>query len=59
MPLPEPLIKLIEELQRLPGIGPKGAQRLAFYILRTPREQTDRLLERDQSYDGKSQANIT
>jgi len=43
--LPEPLIRLIEELQRLPGIGPKGAQRLAFYILRTPREQTDRLAD--------------
>jgi len=37
------LIRLIEELQRLPGIGPKGAQRLAFHILKTPREQTDRL----------------
>jgi recombination protein RecR len=45
VPLPEPLIKLIEELQRLPGIGPKGAQRLAFHILRTPREETDRLAE--------------
>ena len=45
MSLPEPLIRLIEELQRLPGIGPKGAQRLAFYILRTPREQTDRLAD--------------
>jgi recombination protein RecR len=43
--LPEPLIKLIEELQRLPGIGPKGAQRLAFHLLRTPREQTDRLAD--------------
>jgi len=41
--LPDPLIRLIEELQRLPGIGPKSAQRLAFHILRTPREQTDRL----------------
>ena len=36
--LPNPLIRLIEELQRLPGIGPKGAQRLAFHILKTPRE---------------------
>src|SRR6478736_3239616 len=45
MSLPDPLIRLIEELQRLPGIGPKGAQRLAFHILRTPREQTDRLVE--------------
>jgi recombination protein RecR len=41
---PDPLIRLIEELQRLPGIGPKGAQRLAFHILRTPREQADRLV---------------
>jgi recombination protein RecR len=44
MSLPDPLVRLIEELQRLPGIGPKGAQRLAFHILRTPREQTDRLV---------------
>ncbi len=28
----------------MPGIGPKGAQRLAFYILKTPREQADRLV---------------
>ena len=45
MSLPGPLLRLIEELQRLPGIGPKGAQRLAFHILRTPREQADRLAD--------------
>jgi recombination protein RecR len=45
VPLPDPLIRLIEELQRLPGIGPKGAQRLAFHILKTPREQIDRLAD--------------
>ena len=45
MALPDPLIRLIDELQRLPGIGPKGAQRLAFHILRTPREHTDRLAD--------------
>jgi recombination protein RecR len=45
MSLPDPLIRLIEELQRLPGIGPKSAQRLAFHILRTPREQADRLVD--------------
>jgi len=39
------LTRLIEELQRLPGIGPKGAQRLAFHILRTPREQTECLVD--------------
>ncbi|OFW17868.1 MAG: recombination protein RecR, partial [Acidobacteria bacterium RIFCSPLOWO2_12_FULL_66_10] len=39
------LLRLIDELQRLPGIGPKGAQRLAFHLLRTPREHTDRLAD--------------
>jgi recombination protein RecR len=45
MSLPGSLTRLIEELQRLPGIGPKGAQRLAFHILKTPREQTERLVD--------------
>ena len=45
MSLPDPFVRLVEELQRLPGIGPKGAQRLAFHILRTPRERTDALID--------------
>lgn len=45
MALPDPLTRLIEELQRLPGIGPKGAQRLAFHLLKTPRDTTDRLVD--------------
>ena len=45
MSLPDPLVRLVEELQRLPGIGPKSAQRLAFHILKTPRELADRLIE--------------
>src|SRR5713101_2345376 len=45
MALPDPLVRLIAELQRLPGIGPKSAQRLAFHILKTPREETDRLAD--------------
>ena len=45
MSLPDPLVRLIEQLQRLPGIGPKGAQRLAFHLLKTPREETERLVE--------------
>ncbi len=40
---PDSLSRLIEELQRLPGIGPKGAQRLAFHLLKTPREQAEKL----------------
>jgi recombination protein RecR len=45
MSLPDPLLRLVEELQRLPGIGPKSAQRLAFHILKTPREDTERLTD--------------
>ena len=41
----EPLAKLVEQLQRLPGIGAKSAQRLAFHILKTPREEVERLAE--------------
>ena len=40
---PDSLSRLLEELQRLPGIGPKGAQRLAFHLLKIPREQAERL----------------
>ena len=43
--LPEPLIRLVEQLQRLPGIGAKGAQRLAFHVLKNPREDADRLCD--------------
>ena len=53
MSLPDPLLRLIEELQRLPGVGPKSAQRLAFHILKTPREQADRLV--DAVHDVKEQ----
>ena len=39
MQLPEPLERLISELSRLPGLGPKTAQRLAFHLLRADRER--------------------
>ena len=45
MSLPEPLTELIEQLRKLPGIGAKGAQRLAFHILKTPREDAERLCD--------------
>ena len=35
------LTKLIEELQKLPGVGPKSAQRLAFYFLATPKKNVE------------------
>jgi recombination protein RecR len=39
----EPLARLIQELKRLPGIGQKSAQRIAFHVLRVPREDAERL----------------
>jgi recombination protein RecR len=41
----DPLARLIEQLQRLPGIGAKSAQRLAYHLLKTPREDVDRLAD--------------
>jgi recombination protein RecR len=38
-----PVQALIDELGRLPGIGPKSAQRIAFYLLKTPPEDAKRL----------------
>jgi len=37
----EPLTRLIQEFKRLPGIGQKSAQRLAFHVLRRPREEAE------------------
>ncbi|MGH9630842.1 MAG: recombination mediator RecR [Bryobacteraceae bacterium] len=39
----EPLANLIQEIKRLPGIGQKSAQRIAFHVLRTAREDVERL----------------
>ena len=43
--LPDSLARLVEQLQKLPGIGAKGAQRLAFHILKNPRDDAERLCE--------------
>lgn len=40
-----PIIHLIEEFHKLPGIGPKSAQRLAYYILRAPHDRASALAE--------------
>lgn len=42
---PEPVARLIEALQRLPGIGPKTAQRLTFFLLKRPLEEVRELSE--------------
>ena len=43
MKYPPSLIKLIRELGKLPGIGPKSAQRLAFYLFNQPEEEVKTL----------------
>ncbi len=43
MDYPPPVARLIDELKKLPGIGPKSAQRIAFHLLRSPREDAVRL----------------
>ena len=45
MSLPASLQTLIDQFKRLPGIGAKSAQRLAFHVLRTPREEAERLCD--------------
>ena len=39
------MTRLVEQLQKLPGIGAKSAQRLAFHLLRNPREDCERLCD--------------
>ena len=41
----EPVTKLIDEFKRLPGVGNKSAQRLAFHVLRMPEADVERFIE--------------
>lgn len=45
MPAAEPVSRLIEELSKLPGIGPKSAARLTYYLLRIPEAEARALAE--------------
>ncbi len=45
VPTAQPVARLIEELHRLPGIGPKTAQRLAYHLLKIPAQQARALAE--------------
>lgn len=45
MTYPEPIEKLIEQLRRLPGVGPKTAERYVFHLLRRPPEETTALIQ--------------
>ncbi len=41
----KPITRVVDELSRLPGIGPKTAQRLTYFLLRAPAEQAEALAE--------------
>lgn len=43
--IPEPVTKLIDAFSRLPGVGPKTASRLTYYLLRQPDDVTSRLAD--------------
>lgn len=43
MEYPAPLARLVDELKRLPGIGPKSAQRIAFHLLKGSKDDANRL----------------
>jgi len=45
IPTSEAVSRLVQELNKLPGIGPKSAQRLAYYLLRAPQEQASLLAQ--------------
>ena len=45
IPQADAISRLVTELNKLPGIGPKSAQRLAFFLLRSPQEQSEHLAE--------------
>ena len=45
MALPASLQNLVDQFKRLPGVGAKSAQRLAFHVLKTPREEAERLCD--------------
>ncbi len=45
MSLPASLQELVDQFKKLPGVGAKSAQRLAFHVLRTPREEAEQLCQ--------------
>ena len=49
LPPARPIVRLIEELNKLPGVGPKTAQRLAYHLIRTPKEEAKALAEAVQA----------
>jgi len=53
--VPEPVSRLIEEFSKLPGIGPKTASRLTYFLLRAPQEQSLELATSLQELQARTQ----
>ena len=53
-----PIQELIDELARLPGVGPKSAQRLAFWLVKTPAEDAKRLAAGDRAGEGAHRRSV-
>lgn len=53
-PLPEPVSRLIEEFSKLPGIGPKTASRLTYYLLRASDDQSQSLAAALQDFKART-----
>ena len=49
IPAAEPVVRLIEELNKLPGVGPKSAQRLTYHLVRMPAQEARALAEAIQA----------
>ena len=49
LPAAAPIVRLIEELNKLPGVGPKTAQRLAYHLIRTSKEDAVALAQAVQA----------
>jgi recombination protein RecR len=49
----EPVTKLIDEFKRLPGVGQKSAQRLAFHVMKMPEAEVERFVEAMQEVKRK------
>ena len=45
LPAAAPIVRLIEELNKLPGVGPKTAQRLTYHLIRTSKEEAEALAQ--------------
>ena len=53
-----PVEALIEEFRKLPGIGSKSAQRLAFFMIRTPKQEAEKLARVLEITEGPPQAAV-